>query len=41
MATIVNQIENYTIAHYGFESARTLRTFRMTELVRKMFKIEY
>ena len=41
MATIVNRIENYTIAHYGFESARALRTFRMTELVRKMFKIEY
>lgn len=21
MATIINRIENYTIAHYGFESA--------------------
>lgn len=41
MATIVNRIENYTIAHYGFESARTLRTFRATEVLRKMFKIEY
>lgn len=41
MATIVNRIENYTIAHYGFESARTLYTFRMTEVLRKMFKIEY
>lgn len=41
MATIVNRIENYTIAHYGFESARTLYAFRMTEVLRKIFKIEY
>ena len=41
METIVNRIENYTIAHYGFESARTLHTFRATEVLRKIFKIEY
>ena len=38
MKAIIERIENTTIENYGFESKRTIRIFRVTEILRKLVK---
>lgn len=38
MKAMIERIENNTINRYGFESRRTIWTFKATERIRKLFK---
>jgi hypothetical protein len=35
MRKIINNLENSAIRRYGFESRRTILTFKLTDLMRK------
>ena len=40
MKKIINDIENRAIRKYGFESNKTVLTFKATAILRKAFKIQ-
>lgn len=39
MKKLIEKIENNTARRYGLEAKRTIRVFRMTEKVRKIFRV--
>lgn len=41
MSKFINKLENNTIRKYGFEHRKTIIVFRLTDLMRRMFRIEY
>lgn len=40
MAKMIQRIEDKVIRQYGFEAKRTIRIFRATEILRKVFRIK-
>lgn len=41
MNNLITTLENNTIRKYGFEHRNTLIVFRLTDLMRRVFRIEY
>lgn len=41
MRRIINNLENAAIRRYGFESRRTILTFKLTDLMRKACGYDY
>lgn len=39
MKKLIEKIENNTARRYGLEAKRTIRVFRMTEKIRKIFQL--
>ena len=36
MRKLIDRLENTAIRHYGFESRRTILTFKLTDLMRRV-----
>ncbi len=38
---MIRQIEDRAVRRYGFEAWQTIVTFKLTEIIRKVFGLEY
>lgn len=41
MKTKIENLENKVIRRYGFENKKTILTFKLTEFLRKIFRLPY
>lgn len=41
MIRMIQRIEDKAVRRYGFEAPQTIATFKLTEIIRKMFGLGY